>query len=276
MMRGDAQRPVAALGGLGTMLLASALLGATLLTTGCATAPQGADLRTASDMTDADRRARLRLELAAGYFSRGQFETALDEVKQAIAARPDIAEAYALRGLIYASLNQPELADDSFRRALQLDPRNPDTLHNHGWYLCQLQRWDEAFAQFDAAVAQPQYRDVPRSLLAKGICEARAGRAAAAERTLTRSYELDPANPGTAFNLAEVLFSLGEFERARFYLRRINEQPATANAQTLWLAARVEHRLGNTSGARSFGEELRRRFPQSPESLRYERGQFDG
>jgi type IV pilus assembly protein PilF len=269
MTRAVAGRPAVALG--------VALLAATLLLAGgCATAPQGADMRTASDMTDADRRARLRLELASGYFARGQFETALDEVKQAIAARPDIAEAYALRGLIYGSLNQPALADESFRRALQLDPRNPDTLHNHGWYLCQLQRWDEAIAQFDAAVAQPQYRDVPRSLLAKGLCEARAGRAAAAERTLTRSYELDPANPGTAFNLAEVLFSLGEFERARFYLRRVNEQPAAANAQTLWLAARVEHRLGNAAGARSFGEELRRRFPQSPESLRYERGRFDG
>ncbi len=259
--------------------LLAAVLGAMLglaLLSGCATAPAGADIRTASDMTDADRRARLRLELAAGYFSRGQPETALDEVKQAIAARPDIAEAYTLRGLIYASLNQPALADESFRRALQLDPRNADTLHNYGWYLCQLQRWDEAFAQFDAAIAQPQYRDAARSLLAKGLCQARAGRLAGAERTLSRSYEMDPGNPGTAFNLAEVLFGLGELERARFYLRRINEQPTTSNAQTLWLAARVEHRLGNDAGARTLGEELRRRFPQSPEALRFDRGQFDG
>ncbi|MCB1998189.1 MAG: type IV pilus biogenesis/stability protein PilW [Burkholderiaceae bacterium] len=246
------------------------------LLSACTTPTAGTDLRTASDMTEADRRARLRLELASGYFSRGQPETALDEVKQAIAARPDIAEAYALRGLIYASLNKPALADESFQRALQLEPANADTLHNYGWYLCQLQRWDEAFARFDAAIAQPQYRDAARSLLAKGLCEARAGRVAAAERTLTRSYEMDPTNPGTAFNLAEVLFGLGELERARFYLRRLNEQPATSNAQTLWLAARVEHRLGNIVGARTLGDELRRRFPQSAEALRFEQGRFDG
>jgi type IV pilus assembly protein PilF len=262
----------------GGVRLAAAVcsVAAAVLLGGCATAPAGSDIRTASDMTDADRRARLRLELAAGYFSRGQAETALDEVKQAIAARPDIAEAHALRGLIYASLNQTGLAEESFRRALQLDPRNADILHNYGWYLCQLQRWDEAAAQFDAAIAQPQYRDAARSLLAKGVCEARAGRLAAAERSLSRSYEMDPGNPGTAFNLAEVLFGLGELERARFYLRRLNEQPATSNAQTLWLAARVEHRLGNAGGARAFGEELRRRFPQSPEALRFDRGQLDG
>lgn len=245
---------------------------------GCASTPSAPtdDIRTASDMTDADRRARLRLELAAGYFARGQTETALDEVKQAIAARPDIAEAFALRGLIYAGMNQRELAEESFRRALQLDPKNADTLHNYGWYLCQLQRWDESFAQFDLAIAQPQYRDVPRSLLAKGVCEGRAGRLKESERTLTRSYELDPANPGTAFSLADVLYRLGEDERARFYVRRVNAQPATTNAQSLWLAARIEHRLGNLRGSRDLGDELRRRFPQSPEALLYDKGRFDG
>lgn len=257
-------------------VIAAALLGLGLLGAGCVAPPAGVDLPTASDMTDADRRARLRLELASGYFARGQSETALDEVKQAIAARPDIAEAYALRGLIYASLNQAALAEESFRRALQLEPRNADTLHNYGWYLCQLQRWDEASAQFDAAMAQPQYRDVPRSLMAKGVCEARAGRMAQAARTLGRAYELDPSNPGAAYSLSEVLFKLGDYERARFYLLRVNGQPSTANAQSLWLAARVEQKLGNTAAMRDLGSELKRRFPQSPEALRYDRGQFDG
>lgn len=241
---------------------------------GCAAPPQ--DIRTASDMTDADRRARLRLELASGYFARGQTTTALDEVKQALAARPDLPEGHSLRGLIYASLGEQKLAEESFQRALQLDPRSGDTLHNYGWFLCQFQRWDEAAARFDQAVAIPQYREVPRTLQAKGLCEARAGRLRDSERTLSRAYEMDPANPGVAFNLADVLFRLSEFERARFYLRRVNADAAASNAQTLWLAARIEHRLGNDPGARTLGEQLQRRFPQSPEALQFERGRFDG
>jgi type IV pilus assembly protein PilF len=246
------------------------------LASGCATSPAADEVRTASDMTDDDRRARLRLELAAGYYGRGQLETALDEVKQAIAARPDNADAHALRGLIYAGLDRPQLADESFRRALQIDPNDADVHHNYGWYLCQQQRWEESFAQFDAAIAQPRYADRARSLLAKGVCLARSGRAAAAEAALTRSYELDPGNPGTAFNLAEVLYGLGEYERARAYLKRVNAQPTSSNAQTLWLAARVERRLGNPDGVRALGEELRQRFPQSPQTLLFEQGRFDG
>ena len=257
-----------------THRLAAVLAAAALGLAGCATEPPQ-DLRTASDMTDADRVARLRLELASGYFSRGQLETALDEVKQALAARPDLAAGYNLRGLIYASLGEHALADESFRRALQIDPRDADTLHNHGWVLCQRQRYDEAEARFDAALAQPQYRQGPRTLLAKGLCQARAGRLDEAEATMTRAYELDPASPAAAFALGELLYRRGQYERARFYLRRVNSQPATSNAQSLWLAARIEHRLGNEAGVRSFGDELRERFPRSPEALRLDRRAFD-
>ncbi|MFO1269403.1 MAG: hypothetical protein U1F67_23205 [Rubrivivax sp.] len=46
-------------------------------------------------------------------------------------------------------------------------------------------------------------------------------------------------------------------------------------AQSLWLAARIERRLGNMEGVQDFGRLLRERFPQSPEALQYERGRFD-
>lgn len=88
-------------------VLVALLVAALVALSGCASAPeQGTleDLKTSSDQTDADRRARVRMELAAGYFARGQATTALDEVKLALAARPDMPEAFNLRGLIYASM----------------------------------------------------------------------------------------------------------------------------------------------------------------------------
>jgi type IV pilus assembly protein PilF len=58
-------------------------------------------------------------------------------------------------------------------------------------------------------------------------------------------------------------------------VRRINQVPDAVTAQSLWLAARIERRLGNVDGVQSFGRQLRERFPQSPESLQFERGRFD-
>ena len=224
---------------------------------------------------DPDRRAQVRLELASLYFGRGQYSTALDEVRQALAARPDLPEGHGLRGLILAAMGEVSAAEDSLRRAIQLAPNDGGALHNHGWFLCQQRRYGDAEKQFNAALALPQYRDGVRTMLAQGVCQARAGRLQEAERSLSRSFELDPANPVTAFNLSEVLLQRGELERARFYVLRIHAVPELVSAQSLWLLARIENRMGNALAARTVGQQLRDRFPQSAETLRFERGTFD-
>jgi type IV pilus assembly protein PilF len=253
-----------------------------LLLVGCATKStvtqslgDTKDLVTASDETDASKRARLRMELAAGYFGRGQMTTALDQVKLALQANPQLGEAYNLRGLIYANLGDDQLAEESFRRALQINARDTDTLQNYGYYLCQKKRYAESTLIFDQALAVPQYRDPSRTLLTKGVCQAFAGQLPEAETTLVRAYEVDPANPSISVNLSEVLYRRGDYERARFFIRKVNNVPAFAGAQTLWLAARIERRLGNRSGVQDLGDQLHRRFPESREAASFDRGNFD-
>jgi type IV pilus assembly protein PilF len=233
------------------------------------------DRVTASDESDASKRARLRLELASAYFGRGQMTVALDQVKLAIAADPNLVEAFNLRGLIYASLGDDKLAEESFRRALAIGPRDADTMNNFGWYLCQQRRYAESIALFNQALAVPQYRDAPRTLLALGVCQSYAGQLADSQRSLERAQELDPTNPAAAINLAAVLYQRGDYERARVTIRGVNAVPAIANAETLWLAARIEHRLGDRSALESFGNQLRRRFPESREAKAFDKGQFD-
>lgn len=258
---------------------AAALSAALAALAGCATqqAPMAIEppREAAPDPADPARRAQVRLELAAAYFSRGQLETALTEVNMALQARPDLPDAYNLRGLIEAANGEVAKAEESFRRALQLNPRDGDTMHNYGWLLCQSKRFADADAQFRQALALPRYVNSARTLMAQGICQAQSGRMDLAETTLARSYELDPANPVTAVNLTEVLYRRGEYERARFYIRRVNNQQELSSAQTLWLAARIERKLNNPSGVSVFGKQLTDRFPQSREAGAYARGEFD-
>jgi len=228
-----------------------------------------------NDDTARTRRARARLELAAAYFQRGQSDVALDEVKQSILADPNNPDAYNLRGLIYSGMGDDAQAEDSFRRAQSLNPRDPDTMHNYGWFLCQRRRFDEAAAQFNQALAIPQYTGVSRTLLTSGICEWRAGHLDTAEATLKRAYDTAPSNPVIGVNLAEVLYQRGDYERARFYIRRVNQSEETSNAQSLWLGARTEMKLGNQQGANDLGLQLRNRFPKSRESLSFDRGSFN-
>lgn len=233
------------------------------------------DVFTTSDETEADRRARVRLELASAYFSRGQYTTALDEVKQALAVKPESMDALNLRGLVYGALKEPQLAEDSFRRALSINGRHGDTLHNLGWFLCQQRRFVEADALFVQALAQPSYRETTRTLLAQGVCAARANRWGDAERILLQAFEQDPGSPTIAVNLSEVLYRRGEFERARFYVRRVNSNEELTSAQSLWLAIRIEQRLNQPVMVRALGRQLTTQFAASPEAQLFQKGLFD-
>lgn len=256
-------------------------LGAAALLAACAApgdtpgSAAGTEPRTASDQTDADRRAAVRMELAALHYGRGQYTTALDEIKLALQSKPDLGAAFGLRALVYVSMGEDALADDSFNRALQINPRDADTIHNRAWFLCQRNKFAEADRLFEQALALPQYREAQRSLMAQGVCYARSGKLEEAERKLSRAYELDPSNPSTALNLSEVLYRRNEYERARFYIRRVNQRDDLSNAQTLWLALRIENRMGNRGGVEDYGRQLRNRFPQAPETLAYDSGRFD-
>jgi type IV pilus assembly protein PilF len=269
-----ARPAVWALGGMALLLAATML-------TGCATggdtgadAANRKDIVTDSDEPDSRKRARLRLELATGYFNEGKTTVALDEIKQALSNDPNFADAYNLRGLIYMRLNDPRLAEDSFRKSIALNPRDANAAHNFGWMLCQQQRYPESYTYFKQALAVPLYGDQAKTLMAQGLCELADGQRDVAERSLAKAYELDAANPITGYNLANLLYQRGDFKRSQFYIRRLNNGEF-ANAESLWLGIKIERKLGDTIAMNQLGGQLKRRFPQSSELVALEKGVFN-
>ncbi len=234
----------------------------------------GADIVTESDEPEARKRARIRLELAVGYFEQGQTTVALDELKQSIAIDPNFSDAYNLRGLIYMRLNDLRMAEESFRRAMAINPRDANTMHNYGWLLCQQAKYTESQQFFSRALADPLYGGRAKTWMAQGLCQVRAGQRAEGELSLSRSYELDAKNPVTGYNLALLLYQRGEFVRSQFYVRRLNNSEL-ANAESLWLGIKVERRMENRNAMLQLASQLKKRYPQSRELAAYERGAFD-
>ena len=268
------------LGQLGLLVAAlpwAALLAGTITVAGCATpqAAPGADtVITEFDEPESRKRARIRMELAVGYFEQGKTNVALDELKQVIAIDPAYPDSYNLRGLVYMQLNDPRLAEESFRRAVALNPADGNTLHNLGWLQCQQRRFDEADRAFEQALARPLYPERAKTLMAQGICQARAGKVDVAEHTLAKAYELDAGNPVVGYTLANLLYARGDTSRAQFYIRRLNNSEL-ANAESLWLGIKVERKLGDRLAMAQLADQLKKRFPKSREMASFEKGSFD-
>lgn len=230
-------------------------------------------LESAVDDTPARRRARTHLALASGYFENGQTAVALAEARHAVELDPRFSEAHNVLGSIYVETGDAPRGKAHFQKAIELNSRNANAMNNLAWLLCHDQAYAEADAQFQKALAAPNSNRA-RTLLAQGICQARSGDTARAENTLMHSLEMDAGNPVTGYNLALLLYQRGDYDKARFYIRRINNSEL-ANSESLWLGMRIERRLGNQQAVDELGRQLSRRFPDSRELIAYQRGQFD-
>ena len=253
-----------------SLALTAAALALLAVLGGCATSGSkngmddaiSAGLITPGNETAERHRARTRLTLAASYFENGQTTVALSELQQVLQIDPSFPDAYNLSGLIYMSLGDMSMANTQLQRALSLNPRDSNTLHNLGWMYCQQKNYEQAVQMFDRATSNPLYPERAKTLMTKGICEARAGDRAKAEDTLMKAYELDPGNPITGYNLSQLLFMRGDLERARFYIRRLNNSEL-GNAESLWLGIKIERKLGNTEAVQQLASQLRRRYAGS-------------
>lgn len=260
----------------------AAVLAPLLLLAACAgnnggMAGESHELKTLSDQTAAEKRAQIRLQLAVGYYQERKYEIALDEVKQAIAANPDYADAYGVRALIYTAMNETRLADENYRHALRLAPRNPDLSNNYGLFLCDAGgKPAEAMTYFDAALKNPNYATPVKAMVNAGNCSLKMKNVDAAERYLLDALRYDPDLPATSAGLARVYFERRDFSRAGFFINRLTETAKldTLSADVLWLAIRVKHMLGDRATEASLAAQLRKRFPGSPEYAAFERGAF--
>jgi type IV pilus assembly protein PilF len=248
-----------------------------MLIAGCAgrePAPSADTGTMAGDPGDPRNRARVHTELAAGYYERGSMGVALEELRQATAADSSYAPAYGLYGMVYMELRENTQAQDSFERALRIAPTDPDINHNYGWFLCQSGREKESVRYFMQAVKNPLYTAPWRSYSAAGVCSLRTNNTKEAEDYFQRALKLDPDEPASLLKLGEIRYRQGNNEEARKLVARHNKL-VSPTPESLWLALRIERRLGQRVAEQSYANQLRRRFPGSPEYQSLQRGQYD-
>jgi type IV pilus assembly protein PilF len=258
--------------------LRAACLGMAVLLAGCASSGSGkAELATASDQTAAQKRADIRMQLAVGYYQQGQYAVALDEVKLALAADPNMADGYGMRALIYMAMGERELAEDNFQRALKLAPNSPDISNNYGSYLCSVGREAEAFRYFDAALANPAYQAPATAYNNAGACALKRKDYDRAEKYLLEALKFAPDVAMTNAGLARIYFERRDYARAGFFITRLTKiaRMDALSADILWLAIRVQHKLGDAGAEAAWATQLRRHHAGSPEYAAYQRGAFD-
>ena len=209
-------------------------------------------------------RARIHTELAVAYFERGNMGVALEELRIALAADSGYAPAYNVLGLVHMDLKEMGLAQNNFDRALRISPNDPDLNHNYGWYLCQTGREEQSLKFFLAAIKNPLYATPQKSYAIAGTCALRKNMDSDAMDYFQRALRLDPVYPPALVNLAQLRYRRGELAQARELIGRFNKS-LDATAESLWLALRIERKLGDKAAENQYAAQLRRQFAGSRE-----------
>jgi type IV pilus assembly protein PilF len=226
------------------------------------------------DAGDPRNRSRANTELAALYFERGNLGVALEVLRTAVASDPGYAPAHSMFGLVYMELKENKLAEASFERALRLAPGDADINHNYAWFLCQTGRELESIRYFLQAIRNPLYAQAWKSYSAAGQCSLRRGNTKEATDFFERALRLEPDEPVSMIKLADLRYRAGGLEESRRLVQRFNKL-VEPTAESLWLAVRIERKLGEKVAENSFANQLRRRFPASSEFQQMQRGEYD-
>jgi type IV pilus assembly protein PilF len=255
-----------------------ALLLGCLLMSACAAQAPVQEVKPSADTTGSEveqrTRSRLRTELAAGYFERGNMSVALEEVGLALRADPNYGPAYNVAGLIYAALKEDRLAEQNFTQALRINAQDSDANHNYGWFLCQRKREQEALKFFLAAVRNPLYQTPERSYLNAALCARNIGDVAAAEEYLRQAAQVRPNFVPALYYLADIAYGRGDYLGARKYLTSVTRL-VSPSPEVLWLGVRIERKLGDKNSEASYALQLRNNFPESAQARALLAGQYE-
>lgn len=224
--------------------------------------------------SEQQQRAKVHTELGSLYMLDGRSAIALEEARIALSVDPNYAPAYNLLALTHMVLGEARLAEDNFQKALRLAPGDPEISNNYGWFLCQNGREQLSINYFMAAAKNPLYTAPTKPYTNAGICSLRLKNDKAAEDYLLTALRLSPTNTQALFWLADIAHRQGRQSEARQWATDI-EKMMEPTAEVIWLALRIERKLGNRDAEARYASQLRRRFPGSPEQRLLTQGQYE-
>lgn len=210
--------------------------------------------------------AKIHTELAASYFDRGQHGIALQEIEVALQSDSNYAPAFNVRGLIRMALREDKKAEEDFRRSLQLDNADSGAHNNYGWFLCQRGRENDAIAQFLEALKNPLYASPETAYVNAGVCSKKIGKLKEAEEYFQLALARRPKLPEALLGLADVSFAMNDYAGAKSYFLRFLQSSPELTAENLWLAVRIERKVGDRNAEASYALQLRKRFPDARET----------
>jgi len=153
-------------------------------------------------------------------------------------------DAYIYMARSYELKKDYSNALSSYKKALNIEPKNYRIMNNIAYIFIQLDSFEEAMDYLQMAINVAN--DYVPALINMGIVHARLGRPSEAEGYLSRAVILEPYNKHALFNIAFFYEGQGNADRAQDYYLRLQR---TGDIHGYLGLARIKEKLGRTDDA---------------------------
>lgn len=208
--------------------------------------------------------ARIHADRGSSYYQQGQMTIALNEFMKSIELDKNYSPGYNGLAMTYAAMNEDAQAELNFKKSIALDAKNSEALNNYGSFLCSRNRVDESILQFQQAAKNPLYVTPFIPYTNAGYCSLKKFDVNSAEQFFSLALQNQPLLHNTAFQLANIYFDKKQYSLAQQTM--INALANNPSPEMLWLGIRVERQLGNKDAESSYALELKRIYPDAPQT----------
>jgi type IV pilus assembly protein PilF len=215
-----------------------------------------------------DEARKAYVQLGLGYFQQGQTERAKVPLKKALELDSSDPDANAALALVFQAEMEPELADQHFRKALSSSNNDARIVNNYGSFLYEQKRYQEAYERFQQAAADNLYPERSRVFESLGMTALKLNKREEAREHFTKALRLDRQQPRSLLEMAELSYEDGHYVPSRDYYDRFS-QLSEQNARSLLLGIRLAKVYDDRNKAASFGLQLKRLYPGTPEYQQY-------
>lgn len=212
-------------------------------------------------------------KLGLGYIGQKRYDTARIRLNRALEINPDYAPANNAMALLLQSEHEPELAEDYFKKSIDLDSDFSQGQYNYGMFLMQHQRYNEACKHLKKAAKDVEYQQRGKAFQDLGLCYYRDNKIDLAISTYERALNTQRFNAAILVNLSTLLFEEGRYPEASAYfdrfLRIVNRKQIQHSANSLWLGIKISRQLERKEQEKSHIKQLKNEFSQSKEYKLY-------
>ncbi|MCY1405879.1 Photosystem I assembly protein Ycf3 [compost metagenome] len=249
------------------MILRAALffLLATVLTA-CVTTGKPEPLKTEKGRNEA---RDAYIQLGIGYLQMGNTEQAKVPLRQALELDSSSADAHAALALVYQAEGEPKLTEGEYRKALSSRSDDARILRNYGTFLFEQKRYQEAYDMYIKASEDGLYPERSRIFENLGLVSLKLNRQAEAKQFFDKALRLNRNQPVALLEMADLSYLARDFVPARSYYEEYLKQ-GSQNARSLLLGIRLAKVFDDRDTAASYGLQLKRLYPASPEYQAYQ------